>query len=451
MLEYAISMWRRYSLWPDITVMHSGDESAGKTVDEMTADKVRSEPAQKSFFSDVMAVLSASDRVALSTETFLGSAGEFSAPQQCQDGQNGKAAAKFGNLGAGHPSSPGAVAGKCRMEKPNLICLTPVKNEAWILSRFLKCASLWADHIVVADQHSDDGSREIARSFEKVILVDNEDIDGIDENERRKILFEEARKFHGPRVLVALDADEVLTPNVLASSQWQAAINAPPGTSFGVKWANIRPNLQQYWTPPYHIRIGYVDDGAEYRCGKINAPRVHSSPDIPCRQLDDIVLMHYQYTDWERMESKHRWYKCWEKVNDPHRSAISIYRQYHHMYAIGPADLHLIPSWWFEDYQAIGIDMTTVVRDQTFHWERSTLQYMARYGPAFFSKLDVWDIDWTKVARTHNVPDANALGDPRTRLEMLIHHWLWSTQPRAAGPLVRILDRLLRLLSFNKW
>ena len=90
MLEYAISMWRRYSLWPDITVMHSGDESAGKTVDEMTADKVRSEPAQKSFFSDVMAFLSASDRVALSTETFLGSAGEFSAPQQCQDGQNGK-------------------------------------------------------------------------------------------------------------------------------------------------------------------------------------------------------------------------------------------------------------------------------------------------------------------------------------------------------------------------
>ena len=102
-----------------------------------------------------------------------------------------------------------------------------------------------------------------------------------DENERRKVLFEEARKIHGQRVLIALDADEVLTPNVLTSSQWHTAINAPPGTSFGVKWANIRPNLQQYWMPAYYIRIGYVDDGAEYRCGKIHAPRDTLVPRYP--------------------------------------------------------------------------------------------------------------------------------------------------------------------------
>ena len=32
-------------------------------------------------------------------------------------------------------------------ERPKIICLTPVKNEEWILRRFLRLASLWADHI----------------------------------------------------------------------------------------------------------------------------------------------------------------------------------------------------------------------------------------------------------------------------------------------------------------
>jgi len=38
--------------------------------------------------------------------------------------------------------------------QPLLICMTPVRNEAWILHAFLKATSLWADHIIIADQNS---------------------------------------------------------------------------------------------------------------------------------------------------------------------------------------------------------------------------------------------------------------------------------------------------------
>lgn len=38
--------------------------------------------------------------------------------------------------------------------KTQIVCLTPVRNEAWILERFLKAAELCADHIVLADQDS---------------------------------------------------------------------------------------------------------------------------------------------------------------------------------------------------------------------------------------------------------------------------------------------------------
>lgn len=42
-------------------------------------------------------------------------------------------------------------------EKPIINYLTPVRNEVWILDRFLKAASFWADHIIIADQMSTDG------------------------------------------------------------------------------------------------------------------------------------------------------------------------------------------------------------------------------------------------------------------------------------------------------
>ena len=78
------------------------------------------------------------------------------------------------------------------MLKPTVICLTPVKNEAWILERFLRCASLWADYIIIADQGSDDGSVEIATRFPKVILVENPS-SIFNEPERQKLLLEAAR------------------------------------------------------------------------------------------------------------------------------------------------------------------------------------------------------------------------------------------------------------------
>ncbi|MBQ5533121.1 MAG: glycosyltransferase family 2 protein, partial [Bacteroidales bacterium] len=56
---------------------------------------------------------------------------------------------------------------------PLIIVMTPVRNEAWVLRAFLETTSLWADYIVVADQLSDDGSRELLSRYPKVVLIDN--------------------------------------------------------------------------------------------------------------------------------------------------------------------------------------------------------------------------------------------------------------------------------------
>ena len=154
-----------------------------------------------------------------------------------------------------------------------IICLTPIKNEAWILERFLKCASLWADHIIIADQKSDDGSAEIAKSYQKVIYVSN-DSDEFNEPERQKLLIDTAREIPGEKVLIALDADEVLTSNFVNSPEWQTLINSPVGTIIKFQWVNLMDDLQHCWIPDSFYPWGFVDDGSEHKGCLIHSHRV---------------------------------------------------------------------------------------------------------------------------------------------------------------------------------
>lgn len=57
--------------------------------------------------------------------------------------------------------------------QPNLVVLTPVRNEAWILPRFLTVTAKLADAIIVLDQNSTDGSVEICQAHPKVHLLRN--------------------------------------------------------------------------------------------------------------------------------------------------------------------------------------------------------------------------------------------------------------------------------------
>lgn len=93
---------------------------------------------------------------------------------------------------------------------PLLIVLTPVFNEAWILSAFLKATSTWADYIIVADQMSTDGSRNIYSQYDKVIVIDNP-ISDMHQARTRKLLFDYVSKIEGDKILFTLDADEFLS------------------------------------------------------------------------------------------------------------------------------------------------------------------------------------------------------------------------------------------------
>jgi glycosyltransferase involved in cell wall biosynthesis len=325
---------------------------------------------------------------------------------------------------------------------PIVICLTPVKNEAWILDKFLECASLWADYIIIADQNSDDGSCEIASRFEKVKIIQNPS-SSLNEAQRQKLLLEAARKLPFPRLLIALDADEFLSPNFVSSFEWQSALNSQPGTIIKMPSVQIKPDMKHYWQLGEGA-FGYIDDGHEHSGSLIHSPRVPLPSSAPEIKFKEVVVMHYQYVDWERMRCKHRWYQCWERLHNGHRSAIDIFRQYHHMYAVKKNELKEIPNWWFDGYSTYGIDIENISKEEFRWWDKEVLRNIEEYGAEQFSKESIWDVQWKTIAYQYGYKNTSKFEDPRSFLEKIVHTWLLKTQPYSEATGVRLIEKILK-------
>ena len=331
--------------------------------------------------------------------------------------------------------------------KPTIICLTPIRNEAWILDKFLQTTSLWADYIILSDQISTDGSQEIARKYPKVILIENKEQKDFSEYGLRKPLIDEARKIEGPRLLISLDADEVFTPN-FNSSEWETIKSLPLGTIVKFPWINIYPGFESYWSIGSNIPVGYLDDGAEFKSGLIHAcrlfdPNEYTLNTYVCQQ---IKILHLQYLDWYRMETKHLWYQCFERINYPNKSAVDIYRQYHHMDNLQKDRFTKVPNEWISGYEKFNINITSVVFETKLMWEERILTYFQEYGTQYFKKLDIWKTNWVEKAKIWDKDNPEKFIDPRNIFDKWIQYWLLKTQAKLDKRKYRRIDRLIKLV-----
>src|SRR5690606_8755540 len=129
-----------------------------------------------------------------------------------------------------------------------------------ILDSFIKINSSWADYFIILDQNSTDRTREIARSFHNVILKDNI-ANEFNEDTRQKMLIDAAREIEGgKRILIALDADEVLSANHRKSSEWDTIKSLPKGTIIKFPWVNINADKRTGWLTKNKVPFGFVDD-----------------------------------------------------------------------------------------------------------------------------------------------------------------------------------------------
>ena len=329
------------------------------------------------------------------------------------------------------PAPAASSAASTSTARPQVICLTPVRNEAWVLERFLHCASMWADRIIVADQGSDDGSRAIAQRFPKVELIDNT-ARHFNELDRQKLLIAAARQIPGTKLLIALDADEILTATVFSSAEWRMVLGAMPGTIINFQLPNILPDRRTYYTYPREFTFGFMDDGTPHDGPQIHSPRLPRPEERPRISLREIKVMHLARMDDRRFRSRIRWYQCWEMLQGQQvadgrwGSLAQLYRDYHREYFVADRLVRPLPQHWITGY---GIDLLSVPDREYYRWDKEILDYFATYGTARFSKLSIWDVDWDAMfRRVHGRPSPISLRDPRSWFERRVHAWLEGTQ-----------------------
>jgi hypothetical protein len=347
---------------------------------------------------------------------------------------------------------------RAEVTKPTIICLTPVKNEAWILDKFLSCASLWADHIIVADQGSDDGSREIAQSFPKVTVIDNASRE-FNEPERQRLLLDAARSFPGPRLLIALDADEFFSANWHETIDWELMLRAPAGTVVKFKWACVLSDKKSYYIFPADFPLGYMDDGAPHEGRAIHSPRLPLPQGAPVVLVNGFRVLHFSTIDFERFKSKIRWYQLHEFLQA--KGSLDLYklnRWYHRDFEVSPRMIRPLPRAWLDGPGAYG-ELVDVVGEKYYRWDIEVIDLLCRYGPKAFSKVGIWDTDWDQLyERIFEKPPPRDLSDPRSWAEQGIHRWLERTRkfhshlPVPQTRWGRVGERVVRkMASFLGW
>lgn len=327
---------------------------------------------------------------------------------------------------------------------PAWIVVTPTKNESWIIDRFVSAASCWADHVIVADQGSTDGTPEIVQRAPKARLVRNES-PIFDENHRQKLLLEHARKIEGRRILIGLDADEAFSANCTASKDWARIAQAAPGTVLRFRWVNVLPGFKTAWIQPGFVALGFVDDNSPHQGRTIHSPRVPQPPGAPTLDLEEIVVLHFQYVLWDRMRSKQRWYQAWEYLKHRRKTPLQIFREYNHMHGSwGKDEIHPVEPEWLAGYEQAGIDFRSIECERVTWWDREVAGMLQEHGPEFFRRIDIWDKDWSVFARQIGMSGVD-FRDPRSRFERIAHSCLRRTQQRRGHPAVRAFEKLLRL------
>ena len=330
------------------------------------------------------------------------------------------------------------------MAHPTIIVITPVRNEAWVLDAFLTCTSSWADYIILADHHSEDNTREIAKKHEKVILIDNPTFEWY-EGECRARLLEEACKIPGDKVIFALDADEFLSEGFEKTKSWKRITGSVKNEIFCFNWLNLYDNFETAEYTKMHFEWAAhfeasVDVVGEYRRRETKA--VHCMR-VPCLEteecdyvfVDDFWVVHLAKLNRQKLRQKEDFYQVtWVDKNKEKFNAISMYRKASKLYPDNLVHLDspvcLCKLGEDKDYSYL-----VHTADYGKHYVDEMVRVFEREGTDKFAKLCIWDNPYLKAAGIN----------PKLPLRIrLLHGYLRRTQAKSGNVLIKFMDKVLK-------
>ena len=328
--------------------------------------------------------------------------------------------------------------------------MTPTRNEAWVIRAFLECNGLWADYIIIADQMSIDGTREIISEYIdkwkveggkcKVIMIDNSNPE-FNEAERQSMLVAKAREVAAGRdtLLWGLDADEILPANWQETEDGKKILNSVKGDVFWFKWAQLSPDKKHYGDSVYYPWL-FHDDGVEPHGNYVR--NMHSMR-IPypmeekqLKYVNDFRVLHCGLLDPMRIAAKNRFYQFvdWEMNK---RSPIVLSRNY----APHRIENQINDIRYELESEAIAypFDFWSLIELGAEHtWFDDYVQErLAKYPLKQLRKLDIWDEEFLRYY---------AIEDKRRWIDKQIHRYLHKTDKRKRMLCVRAIDKVLKMI-----
>jgi hypothetical protein len=305
----------------------------------------------------------------------------------------------------------------------------PVKNEIDVLPITLNTISQYCDQIIIADQMSTDGSRELYKKFPKVTVIDNPR-EG-HSNQVRWDLLKKAREYGDSNLILCLDADEYIPVDIFKNFLNETEFNI--GDSFRFPWIQLWKSEEYFnntgvWYKNYQ-RAAWIDDGKTNYDSQIiindHTSRVPQDFLKNCKRLT-IPLIHLQWIFWEKTQYKQALYRCTELVKKP-KDFIHINSSYSHSLDSSPSKLSPTPKEWIIDY---GPGVQIPKKDS---WHKLEIYKLFDiHGIEFFEPLEIWHIEDLKnefVKRVQREPVSRRgkilykiIKDIKYKIKKMIHY-----------------------------
>lgn len=277
------------------------------------------------------------------------------------------------------------------MNIDRIICLMPVKNEIDLLPITLPIISQYCDVIIISDQMSDDGSREIYKNFPKVKVIDNPRQGH--SNQVRWDLLKAAREYGGDNLIISLDADEYIPPKSFI--KFLDEHDFKTGDSFRFPWMQLWKSVKYFnntgvWYRNYQ-RAAWVDDGKTSYGDEVvindHTSRVPFGFLNNCQRIDNIPIIHLQWVSWRKTQLKQAWYRCVELVKNPN-SYVSINSAYSVTLDVKNVKLSKTKKDWID-----GLESLELVEKFKPTWHLQEIyKLFDKHGILFFEPLQIWHI-----------------------------------------------------------
>jgi len=294
------------------------------------------------------------------------------------------------------------LAGSFLHANPKIVGLVPARNESPIIQQCLRALALYTDAIVYLDDASTDDTLDKVRSVAQECNVEKiiaKEVWYRDEPGDRNKLLQAGRDIGGTHFIV-IDADEMITANCLKNNYLRNIIlSLKPGDKLKLNWIHLWRSVDEYrcdglpWSDNYKSFIFCDDRACFYQSSFIHTSRT------PRNLVDKTFMLsgsnrgvlHFQFVNWQASQIQQCWYRCLERIRNPHKSITKINDKY--TWRKNEKNLKTEPSKpaWFNAYKFF--DPSVYMLPEQWR-KKQVLEWLQKYGHDFFSELDIWDVDW---------------------------------------------------------